>query len=418
MGYDLLTQPWVPLTDTGGRHVTASLNDIADHPAAYRRLDVADPLERTGLLRMLLAIVHAAHPDGLDPDTARRLITDGTDPAIRRYLDERAGLFDPTDPHRPFLQTAGMEPMGRAMDNGLARLHPSMQRNVWRTRDPHRPATPGKATLLLLACRNYGVAGIQTGMRDDPAAKAGKRAPQGVGQAGGLTLGIIRGTDLWRTLLANATGRTGGTAAWDHTPADPFDDTDLPASLGPAWALTHPSRRIRLLWDGYGMCRGAHVTYGIRPDLTHPDEEPNAFWTTDNKRGNPTPRPVNTTFGPLADRPLWTMWERAFVDADGNHHHPATLDHAWDLLDTDLVTIDTIAVRYGSQNSTMERVRQDHITIHRPRLDHAADTADAIQRTVRRAWPAATDPRTDPSDAWARATQAIDTYLKGGKDPE
>lgn len=417
MGYDLLDEPWIPLVAANGRHDMTSLRGLAAHPADYLRLDVADPLERMGLLRMLLAIVRAAHPHGIDPDTARHLIDDGHDPDLARYLDDREGLFDPTDPDRPFLQTAGMEPAGRPADTGLSRLHPSMQRNVWRTRDPHEPVDPGRATLLLLACRNYGVAGIQTGMRDDPAARAGKRMSQGVGQAGGLALATIRGGNLWATLLLNATAGETGTPAWDHTPADPFDDTDRPDRTGTPWSLTHPARRIRLLWNRDGLCEGAHVTYGIRPDLTHPGQEPNAFWTHAGGK-DPTPRPVNITFGPLADRPLWTMWERAFIDQDGDAHHPATFRPAFDILDTDAITFDTLAVRYGAQSSTMERVRTDAMTLHRGRLDDPDATLRTIQRAIRRAWPAATDPANDPRDAWAGATRTIDAYLAGGKEPE
>ena len=65
-----------------------------------------------------------------------------------------------------------------------------------------------------------------------------------------------------------------------------------------------------------------------------------AFWTQD-KTGKP--KPVNLTFGPLIDRPLWTQWDKAFVEPDGDEHYPATFLWASNFNST--VSFDTVAAQ-------------------------------------------------------------------------
>ena len=88
-----------------------------------------------------------------------------------------------------------------------------------------------------------------------------------------------------------------------------------------------------------------------------------SFWTQD---ATGKPKPVNLTFGPLIDRPLWTQWDKAFVGSDGDEHYPATF--LWASRLNPIISFDVIAVQYGSQSSSIARIRQDHMTLDMRRI--------------------------------------------------
>lgn len=54
--FNLVTEPWVPVL-ANGKHESYSLETLFDQPTSIRQLDIADPLERVSIMRLLLAIV-------------------------------------------------------------------------------------------------------------------------------------------------------------------------------------------------------------------------------------------------------------------------------------------------------------------------------------------------------------------------
>lgn len=411
--YNLTGEPWVPVVTTDGKRRRASLNDLFDKPTIIRRLDIADPLARMGTIRLLLAIVYATHPGGMGVNEASTLLRHGHDPAILDYLRQWEGRFDLADPDRPFLQTPGLRPQGKEKRMGLRQLHPVLRRPVWQTMDPSQPVTPADAALLLIACRNYDVAGVHTGMAGDPDARDGKRMPQGVAQAGGLSLAAVEGSNLWETLLMNLPPHEGGdTPLWECDDAWSFADP-TPEEPGAAYRYTHPSRRIRLLWGNDQLCHGAHVTYGIRSDWTHPEGEPCAFWTTKGER-KPTTKPAVITFGQRIDLPLWALWNRTYIDKHGTTPYPKAIGWAWELTGRP-VTFDTVAVRYGNNSSEIERIRQDHCTALPERLadPKSVELADQCLRTVN----GRARSGIHPADTWRDLEEPMRAWLAGGPEP-
>lgn len=201
--FNLVTEPWIPVL-ANGKHESYSLETLFDQPTSIRQLDIADPLERVSIMRLLLAIMYAARQEGYSsPAGAKRIMEAGRDQEIIDYLHAWAHRFDLMSETEPFLQVAGMMPQGKPKDYGFTRLHPAMQRPLWQTHDPYKPVTPAEAARMLLTCNMYDVAGVHTGMNGDPKASSGKRTPQGVAQAGGLALAIINGPNLWETLNLN-----------------------------------------------------------------------------------------------------------------------------------------------------------------------------------------------------------------------
>lgn len=409
--FNLVTEPWVPVL-ANGKHESYSLETLFDQPTSIRQLDIADPLERVSIMRLLLAIMYAARQEGYSsPTAAKRIMEAGRDQEIIDYLHAWAHRFDLMSETEPFLQVAGMMPQGKPKDYGFTRLHPAMQRPLWQTHDPYKPVTPAEAARMPLVCNMYDVAGVHTGMAGDPKAAGGKRTPQGVAQAGGLALAIITGNNLWETLLLNlAPADNGNKPIWEYPPLECVDVE--PDTTGPAYYYTYPSRRIRLLWNADGLCAGAYVTYGNRSEWASPENEPMSFWTQD---ATGKPKPVNLTFGPLIDRPLWTQWDKAFVGSDGDEHYPATFLWASHL--NPIISFDVIAVQYGSQSSSIARIRQDHMLLDMQRIQEHKQVSLIVDKLVKQAWQKVVN-NENSHDAWAKANEVILPYLAGGREPD
>lgn len=121
------------------------------------------------------------------------------------------------------------------------------------------------------------------------------------------------------------------------------------------------------------------------------------------------------TLDSLIDRPLWTQWDKAFVEPDGDEHYPATFLWASNFNST--VSFDTVAAQYGSQSSSIARIRQDHMTLDMRRIHEHANVSAIVDKLVKQAWPKVGN-GDNPHDAWAKADTAMLPYLAGGKEPD
>jgi len=255
--FNLVTEPWIPVL-ADGKHESYSLETLFDQPTSIRQLDIADPLERVSIMRLLLAIMYAARQEGYSsPAGAKRIMEAGRDQEIIDYLHAWAHRFDLMSETEPFLQVAGMMPQGKPKDYGFTRLHPAMQRPLWQTHDPYKPVTPAEAARMLLVCNMYDVAGLHTGMNGDSKAAEGKRTPQGVAQAGGLAIAIIDGNNLWETLVLNfCPTNNGNKPIWEYPPLECADmEPDATVPPNPT-ALEHGRpmhRRLRHLREPFRM---------------------------------------------------------------------------------------------------------------------------------------------------------------------
>ena len=124
---------------------------------------------------------------------------------------------------------------------------------------------------------------------------------------------------------------------------------------------------------------------------------------------------MNLTFGPLIDRPLWTQWDKAFVGSDGDEHYPATFLWASHL--NPIISFDVIAVQYGSQSSSIARIRQDHMLLDMQRIQEHKQVSLIVDKLVKQAWQKVVN-NENSHDAWAKANEVILPYLAGGKEPD
>lgn len=404
--YNLLHQSWLPVI-LNHRPVTMSLLDVFTHADHIQRLDLADPLERQAISRLLDAITRRA----LHGRTGDDILHQPYNPTpILDYLHDQTSRFDLMDPDHPFLQTPHLQPQNPNIRYGLTRLRARNQRPLWWDTNPYQPISPAQAARWLITCHNYDVAGIHTGMIGDPDTRGGKSPGRGVAAAGQLLTARITGPTLRHTLLLNLTpGPDNDPPIWELDPPT-IDRSRHFNATGPAIAATWPSRLIRLDWTDDGRCATAHVTNGERsiwdPKTSHgpqagPRCEPSAVWTIRHNR--PQPDTCSTT--PVIDRPLWTMWDRIMTP----DHRPAGIDHAARLQHR--LHITWTGVEYGPQSSTIASIRNDTMILDTSRLDDP-DTTTLINRLIRQAWPAYRK-GDDPTDVWAAGTRIISQHLQG-----
>ena len=75
--FNLVTEPWIPVL-ADGKHESYSLETLFDQPTSIRQLDIADPLGRVSIMRLLLAIMYAARQEGYSsPAEAKRIMEAG-----------------------------------------------------------------------------------------------------------------------------------------------------------------------------------------------------------------------------------------------------------------------------------------------------------------------------------------------------
>lgn len=377
--YNLLDEPWIPVLTTDGKHTNTGLLDLFDNPTGYAMLDIADPLERYALTRMLLSIMYRVHQGGLTPEQALALYGKGNDPTIIDYLESMRARFDLKDETRPFLQTPGMRPASRNPDRSIALLHPNMKTELWTPRCTHDGITPAEAARLMLVSRSYDSAGVHTGMVGDPNMSDAKSTAIGVAVAGQHMLCMMTGHDLWETLLMNTptVTVTGVDKPMWELDVEHVGRMDVPPT-GPALTYTWPSRRILLLWDADGMCDGVWQTNGDRtpwdPKSPHHgtanvrELEPGAFLRT-FKKTDPTPHAAHVLRDNKSNkihdnyaRPMWASWNTLMGEL-----RPRVIDHA--LRMRDHATMDTLDIEWGQQSSKVAGVRFDTITLDRTRVD-------------------------------------------------
>lgn len=401
MTYNLIDDPWIPVTTTDNKHGNASLRTLFDHIDQIHSIDDGDPMQRFAITRLLLTIKNAAD----DP-------TDKWPRTVLDYLETRHHLFDLQDPDKPFLQTPNLTPMGKGGDKGIEPLHPHIKRALWTNLPLRAPISPAQAARLLLVARTYDVAGIHTGMIGDPHAKAGKVPPRGVAQAGNLFLTILHGTTLRQTLELNDMPHIkNDKPIWDITVEHPGDMT-LPMT-GPNIAYTWPCRRIRLLWNSRGdQCTGAYVTYGDRSDWTNRQAEPCAFWNTDGKK----PGPQHMNYGtmhctPMTEVPIWYKWTRLMNETN----RPLTLTRA--LNSGSMIDLETFDIEWGQQNAVIQSTRNDRLTIHPATIRNQEHMQTIIDTIVKRNYPKLCEPDT-AAETWRTLDDAMRDILAGNTSME
>jgi len=393
--FDLTSAPWLPVLFLDGAQGVLSLREVFARSASIRRLVGDLPTQDFALLRLLLAVLYDALDgpgDGLDWED---LWTSG-DPfaAVPAYLDSHRERFDLLHPVTPFYQVPGLQ-TAKSEVGPLNKIVADVPDG-----DPFLTMRmPGvgqlgfaEAARWLVHTQAFDTSGIKSGVVGDPKAVNGKRYPQGVAWLGNLGGVFAEGDTLRQTLLLNLipadTANLQVTSAqdmpaWRRETGSADGSGDAPEPRVPAGLrdlYTWQSRRVRLEYDARGVT-GAVLTYGdeLAPQNKH-GIEPMTGWRRSNAQEKKLG--LSTVYMPLQHDPTRAAWQGiesllATSSRDGKsqgteaaaYYRPKIVDwlaelaHHGNLPSRGLLRVRTSGARYGTQQSIIDEVMSDELTM-------------------------------------------------------
>ncbi|RSS57442.1 type I-E CRISPR-associated protein Cse1/CasA [Streptomyces sp. WAC01280] len=408
LSFDLTTRPWVEVLRLDGVQEELSLREVFARAGELRRVTGDLPTQEFALVRLLLAIAHDAFEGPADVEEWSLL---WNDPQcfnrVGDYLDTYRDRFDLLHAKAPFFQTAGLR---TAKDEvfSLNRIVADVP-NGEPFFTARMPAVSrlgfAEAARWVVHAHAYDTSGIKSGVEGDPRAKGGKVYPLGVGWAGNLGGVFVEGRNLRETLLLNLvaddTGglrfESGDLPAWRREPRGPGGMERTPTGVRDLY--TWQSRRLRLHVDAEGAY-GVVLGYG---DPLHPRNrhvhEPMTAWrrseAQEKKHGEAL------VYMPREHDPERSAWrgldsliaDRAQDATTGSDAprflRPGILEWIARLVTEGelprgfLVRARTVGARYGTQQSVVDEVVDDHLTmavalLHRQDREYAQQAIDAV----------------------------------------
>ena len=418
--FPLDDRPWIVVLDRTGQSRLVSLRQLFAEAGDLRSVVGDLPTQTFAIVRLLLAVLHRA-VDG--PANGRAWLALWRSPTlptadVDAYLDEYRERLDLLHPATPFYQVAdlhtasgeppGLERLIADVPNGALYLTSRLGVGLARV-------TPAEAARWLVHCQAYDTSGIKSGVVGDPRVKGGRGYPIGIGWCGTLGGVLLEGTNLRETLLLNLVPedfpylRRGEDDApvWERPPHGPAEERS--ALRGPYGLLslyTWQSRRVRLFGDEEAVT-GALIANGDK--LSTEDRhhlEPMSPWRRSTSKEKELKRsPVYVPARHDYTRALWRGLEAllpasAVSASDGSPIIVPPLAQ-WlararvtGYIDAGArVTTRAIGVAYGTQQSVVDEVFDDALTmtvqafdpssgLRDLAVDSAAD-ADAGVRTLR-----------------------------------
>lgn len=387
LSFDLTDRPWIPVLGRDGRQDELSLRDVFARAGDLRRIVGDLPTQEFALIRLLLAVAHDALDGPQDIDAWSELWADQECFApVGPYLDAHRDRFDLLDPHMPFFQTAGLR---TAKDEvfSLNRIVADVPNG-----DPFFSARMptvdrlsfAEAARWVVHAHAYDTSGIKTGVEGDTRAKGGKVYPLGVGWVGNLGGVFVEGRTLRETLLLNLVAAdTNGmeiddedAPAWRREPCGPGGTERAPTGVRDLY--TWQTRRLRLHFDADGV-HGVVLGYGdpLGP-RNRQHREPMTGW----RRSIPQEKklresPVYLPREHSPERAAWRGIASLIVNQPGPTQgsepparlRPTILEWVARLVTEGelergfLVRARTIGARYGTQQSVIDEIVDDQVSM-------------------------------------------------------
>ncbi|WP_424185278.1 type I-E CRISPR-associated protein Cse1/CasA [Actinokineospora sp. G85] len=396
--FDLLEQPWVMARTKDGATVELSLLDTFRQSGELLGLVGEAPTQVFATTRLLLAVLRRAVGELADFEDWQPLWSAFPLAGVEEYLVEHRDRFDLLHPSTPFMQVADLRTAKGEMSD-LSKLIADVPNNrpffTTRIGAPLRLSL-AEAARWVLHCQAFDFSGIKSGAADDERVKGGKGYPIGVGWSGQLGGVLAEGKTLRETLLLNLIpdhvfGEFVGEdkPVWERaalTGAEEVVGGRTPT--GPVDLYTWPSRRIRLAVDGDQVtgvlvCNGDKILPQNRFDF-----EPHTSWrrSTNQEKQLKSSVPVYMPLEHDPSRAIWrglaamlpaavrTTGEVPSRRAPGVLRWVAELRLAGVLAPDAPVALHTIGMTYGSNNSVIDEVVEDRLSV--PALLVAEDAAD------------------------------------------
>ncbi|MDR6867121.1 CRISPR system Cascade subunit CasA [Microbacterium resistens] len=415
--FDLLQEPWIPVRYVDGSTSEVSVRSAFRDASTIRGIDGELPTQTFALTRLLLAILYRAsydeENDRWHDDWALWWNEGLPTEDIDDYLDEFAERFDLFHPERPFFQVPDLRTgSGETKDTAPLVFDLPSNNRLFTTRSGAESLRLpfAEAARWLVNAQAFDASGIKSGAVGDDRVKGGRGYPIGVSWSGLLGGVLVEGDTLQETLLLNfalpgvdidAEGRL-DLPPWEDDAPDTAAVRHALAPTGPVRLFTWQSRRIRLVTDGERVT-GCVLANG---DALTPQNQQNHEPMTGWRYSEPQSKKAGvTTYMPREHQPDRAFWRgiggllpsraetQMIRDAKKNPHQrfraPAVLESAERRIDTlgsgRRVRVRAIGVIYGSNNSVIDEIIDDRITLaltllsrERPALAAIAESAVSL----------------------------------------
>jgi len=423
-GFCLIDEPWVLVRRSDGPLAELSLLEVIGQAHQLAGLVGEVPTQVFALTRLLLAVLHRAVDGPRDDDHWEQLWVAETLPVdeVATYLHRYRSRFDLWDPVAPFFQVAGLHTSKNEMSALTKVIADVPNGNPFFTTRLGRANTVmscAEAARWVVHCQAFDPSGIKTGAVGDPRVKGGRGYPIGVAWSGLLGGVLAEGATLKETLLLNLIARdnpelsrwAGSDAAvWERDPVGPGEETAAGRGvLGPVDLYTWQSRRIRLAHTGERVtgvlvANGEHLT----PQNKHIVEPHTAWRRSQNQEKKLGEALVYMPQEHRVERTVWRGLQSLLpgtAGRQGGEGQPALapivlewlahLDGEHLLEPGFPLRIRTISMVYGSNNSVIDEVIDDALSIRATLLEQgaaplartavrAAESAEACARALGR----------------------------------
>ncbi|MFE9679455.1 type I-E CRISPR-associated protein Cse1/CasA [Streptomyces sp. NPDC006259] len=387
LSFDLTSRPWIGVLRLDGTEAELSLRQVFAQAGEVRRVVGDLPTQEFALVRLLLAIAHDMLDGPKDIDRWGELWADSDCFAgVGAYLDAHRERFDLLHSVTPFFQTAGLR---TAKDEvfSLARIVADVPNGepFFTARMPTvERLSFAEAARWVVHAHAYDTSGIKSGAVGDDRVKGGKVYPLGTGWAGALGGVIAEGDTLRETLLLNLVAAdtdalewtSSDRPAWRREPSPPGGRERTPTGVRDLY--TWQTRRLRLHHDGEGVT-GVVLGYGdpLASRNMH-RREPMTAWRrslTQEKKLRQSP-----VYLPREHDPARSAWrgvasliaDRAEGMAGGEaapYLRPGVLEWVARLVTEGelprgfLIRARVVGARYGTQQSVIDEVVDDHVAM-------------------------------------------------------
>ena len=285
---NLVTDPWLPVSNNVNRLCYISLNQLFKNPDEWMDL-VLRPHERVSVMRLLICIVQAALDGGPLEDDWDDCI-DEIPKFSLDYLKRWHGSFYLHNKQNPFLQIADLKPYNKeptlttklnfvlATGNNSTLYDHSC---IGVAKDvPARQPEDSNLIISMLSFNNFSLGGLypQAMWMDKITAKSGVKDAPCASQS--MLHCFVRKKTILETLHANVLskeqiedrfGENRGVPVWEKFPSSP-DDVDAATNATQTYIgrLVPLSRWLKLLPDNKTMLMGEGFVYPVYPEYTEP----------------------------------------------------------------------------------------------------------------------------------------------------
>ena len=401
-GFDLTSEPWIPVMFTDGSAEEISLSEAFERANDIRTLSGDIPQQVLPIVRLMVAVLYRAYY--FAPDSDDEMIGMWKDiwdqghfdyDVIKHYLRSDEGVFDLFDEERPFFQVRHLEFESKDGDpvSELMADVPKPKKFLFSTRDKDHLASISypEAARWLIFSQSYDCAGTKSPVKGNTYSKKGKvYAPKDavgtglLGAEGGL---FLEGDTLFKTLMLNWVlfdpqrskdsqlfGNDLDRASWERDDFGPdLRLADPCEPEGPVALFTWQARRMRLLRDGGGSrVTGLVSCYG---DITTLVDKQDVETMTSWRESERQQKKLGTSHLPLmprthdSTRQLWRGLASLLVAGQtesGVDLRPGVIRWVDLLLDRQaiddkdlLISLHAQGMEYGTQNSVFSNAVDD-----------------------------------------------------------